>query len=210
MVIALLTLPVGLAQTTDLSVSSSEDIMVADGLQLPDYGVMWALDKWKGADELVQLNPAVLINHSLSIRSSHSLQIAGEAATVRIHREDLQIFVHGVSGDGASSRAGFILVRLMSEGARRHSNISVSNGSASHLRNNYSAGDVVELTRQQVGTTDWYRLIPKQRLLPDEYAILPLPGDAGALAGGIRDFAIDPTAPENSKAIVSEKDQGSH
>ena len=34
---------------------SSDDISIADGLQLPAYGHIWALDSWKGVKELVQL-----------------------------------------------------------------------------------------------------------------------------------------------------------
>jgi hypothetical protein len=43
-----------LAQATPRESVSSDDISVAEGLQLPTYGHVWALDTWKGVRELVR------------------------------------------------------------------------------------------------------------------------------------------------------------
>jgi hypothetical protein len=60
-----------------------------------------------------------------------------------------------------------------------------------------------------VGTTDWYRLSPRQVLSPGEYALVPLPSSPGFAEGEIFDFAIDPQAPENSDPLRSEQYRGS-
>ena len=45
------------AQASSQQSVSSDDISVAEGLQLPTYGHIWALDTWKGLRELVRLKP---------------------------------------------------------------------------------------------------------------------------------------------------------
>ena len=47
----------GQAQASSQPSVSSDDISVAEGLQLPTYGHVWALDTWKGVRELVRLRP---------------------------------------------------------------------------------------------------------------------------------------------------------
>src|ERR1700683_1918051 len=51
------TLAVSHAQSSSQQSVSSDDISVAEGLQLPTYGHIWALDTWKGVRELVRLKP---------------------------------------------------------------------------------------------------------------------------------------------------------
>ncbi len=59
-----------------------------------------------------------------------------------------------------------------------------------------------------MGTTDWYRLSPKQALAAGEYALIPLPSSPGFADGEIFDFAIDPAAPENADPLRSEQYRG--
>ena len=79
---------------------SSDDISVADGLQLPTYGHVWALDTWKGMHELVRLRPPDTMSDepSFSLKLRKSIEFKGEAAQVRVHDTTPQFFLRGVSG----------------------------------------------------------------------------------------------------------------
>jgi hypothetical protein len=145
-------LSVGHAQVTPRESVSSDDISVAEGLQLPTYGHVWALDTWKGVRELVRFN------------------IEGE------RRE--------VTKDTMAQ-----LKQL-----------------AKHADAQFP--DVISIKQQRVGTTDWYRLSPKQVLVTGEYALVPLPSSPGFADGEVFDFAIDPTAPENADPLRSEQYRG--
>jgi hypothetical protein len=68
--------------------------------------------------------------------------------------------------------------------------------------------DIISIKQQRVGTTDWYRLSPKQALAVGEYALVPLPSSPGFADGEVFDFAIDPTAPENADPLRSEQYRG--
>src|ERR1700761_3542639 len=79
---------------------SSDDISVADGLQLPTYGHVWALDTWKGMHELVRLRPPDTTSDEpgFSLRMRRSIGFKGEAAAVRVHDQGCLFFLRGVSG----------------------------------------------------------------------------------------------------------------
>jgi hypothetical protein len=70
-----------------------------------------------------------------------------------------------------------------------------------------SSSEVVELTQKSIGNTGWYRLTPKQALAPGEYALVPLPGSPAAALHEVYGFAVDPQAPENPRALRSERDR---
>lgn len=61
---------------------SSDDISVADGLQLPTYGHVWALDTWKGIRELVRLRPpdTSADDSGFSLKLRRTIEFKGEAA----------------------------------------------------------------------------------------------------------------------------------
>jgi hypothetical protein len=198
------------AQVSPQESVSSDDISVADGLQLPTYGHVWVLDTWKGLHELVKLrlpdNTADEPGFSLKLR--RSIEFKGEASPIRIHDASPQFFVRGVSGSDPG-RSDLAIVRLSMEGQRR----VVSKDALMQLKQQAKqAGsqfaDVIEIKQQRVGTTDWYRLSAKQSLLPGEYALIPFPGSPGFADGEFFDFAIDPAAPENADPLRSEQYRG--
>src|ERR1700735_2479762 len=76
----------GQAQTSSQPSVSSDDISVAEGLQLPTYGHIWALDTWKGIRELVRLRPPdTTAEPGFSFKLRHTIEFKGEAALVRVH-----------------------------------------------------------------------------------------------------------------------------
>src|SRR3984957_7324290 len=79
---------------------SSDDISVAEGLQLPTYGHVWALDTWKGVRELVRLKPpdATGDDSGFSLKMRRTIEFKGEAALVRVHDAAPLFFLRGVSG----------------------------------------------------------------------------------------------------------------
>jgi hypothetical protein len=189
---------------------SSDDISVADGLQLPTYGHVWVLDTWKGLHELVRLRPPDngADDSGFSLKLKHSIEFKGEAATVRVHDAAPQFFLRGVSGSD-NGRSDLVAVRLTIEGQRR----VLSKDSQLQLKQQAkhagaATADVIEMKQQRVGSTDWYRVSARQSFTPGEYALLPLPGSPGFAEGEIFDFAIDPVAPENADPLRSEQYRG--
>src|SRR5271168_487215 len=99
---------------------SSDDISVAEGLQLPTYGHIWALDTWKGIHELVRLRPpdTSADDSGFSLKLRHSIEFKGEAAQVRVHDPAPLFFLRGVSGSD-NGRSDLVVVHLSIEGPRR-------------------------------------------------------------------------------------------
>src|ERR1700677_1285003 len=79
---------------------SSDDISVAEGLQLPTYGHVWALDTWKGIRELIRLRPpdTTADDSGFSLKLKRTIEFKGEAAAVRVPDLAPQFFLRGVSG----------------------------------------------------------------------------------------------------------------
>jgi hypothetical protein len=197
------------AQVTPRESVSSDDISVAEGLQLPTYGHVWALDTWKGVRELVRLRPPDATDDpGFSLKLRRTIEFKGEAAAVRVHDAAPQFFLRGVSG-GDNGRSDLVVVRLNVEGERRE----VTKDAMAQLKQQAKHADgqfpdIISIKQQRVGTTDWYRLSPKQELAAGEYALVPLPSSPGFADGEVFDFAIDPTAPENADPLRSEQYRG--
>jgi hypothetical protein len=189
---------------------SSDDISVADGLQLPVYGRIWALDTWKGIQELVQLGRVEIKGKqvALTLKSRHPLEIPGEAANVRIHPAALKLFLRRPAGQPSSGSSPFAIVRLTVTGQNRQITKAASDDLAREAKGDKPRSeDLIELEQERIGATNWYRLFPEHPLSPDEYAIIPLPGSQSASPDEIYDFAVDPQAPENLKPLRSERDR---
>ncbi len=189
---------------------SSDDISVADGLQLPTYGHVWALDTWKGMHELVRLRPPDTMSDepAFSLKLRKSIEFKGEAAMVRMHDSAPLFFLRGVSG-ADNGRSDLVVVRLNVEGQRREvpkDALGKMKDQAKHADAQYPG--LIGLKQQRVGTTDWYRLTAQQELATGEYALIPLPASPGFADGEVFDFAIDPDAPENSDPLRSEQYRG--
>jgi hypothetical protein len=198
------------AQVTPRESVSSDDISVAEGLQLPTYGHVWALDTWKGVRELVRLKPpdTTADDSGFSLKLRRTIEFKGEAAAVRVHDPAPQFFLRGVSGND-NGRSDLVVVRLNAEAERREvtkDTMAELKQQAKHTDGQYP--DIISMKQQRVGTTDWYRLSPKQILAAGEYALVPLPASPGFADGEVFDFAIDPTAPENADPLRSEQYRG--
>jgi hypothetical protein len=202
-------LVLGQAQVPPRESVSSDDISVAEGLQLPTYGHIWALDTWKGVRELVRLKPPDTTGEpGFSLKLRHTIEFKGEAALVRVHDTAPLFFLRGVSGSD-NGRSDLVVVRLNIEGQRREASkdaMTQLKQQAKHADAQYP--DLIGLKQQRVGTTDWYRLSPRQVLAPGEYALVPLPDSPGFAEGEVFDFAMDPEAPENSDPLRSEQYRG--
>jgi hypothetical protein len=203
-------LVLGHAQVSTRESVSSDDISVADGLQLPTYGHVWALDTWKGVRELVRLKPpdTTADESGFPIKMRHTIEFKGEAAMVRVHDPSPQFFLRGVSGSD-TGRSDMVVVHVNLEGQRRE----VAKDAMAQLKQHAKHADaqypdLISVKQQRVGTTDWYRLSPLQVLAPGEYALVPLPGSPGFAEGEVFDFAVDPDAPENRDPIRSEQYRG--
>ena len=160
---------------------SSDDISVADGLQLPTYGHVWALDTWKGLHELIRLRPPDTTGDEsgFSLKVRRNIDFKGEAAVVRLHDASPAFFVRGVSGSDAG-RSDVVAVRLNMEGQHRvapKDTLSLLKQQAKRqtAQGGAPSAGIVEIKQQRVGATDWYQLSLPHALAPGEYALIPLP-----------------------------------
>jgi hypothetical protein len=186
---------------------SSDDISVAEGLQLPTYGHVWALDSWKGFHELLQLKaPDLLAEQSANpFKFHHAIEFKGEASTIRIHDAAVLFFVRGVSGGGGDG-TGLVAVPLVTQGQRREASKEVMAELKQQSKPDGAISrDILRFKQERIGSTDWYRLTPIGALSPGEYALVPLPSTPGFVEGEIFDFAFDPQAPENRNPLRSEQ-----
>jgi hypothetical protein len=189
---------------------SSDDISVAEGLQLPTYGHVWVLDTWKNVRELVRLKPpdATADAPAFPFKLRHTIEFKGEAARVRVHDASPVFFLRGVSGTD-EGRSDLVVVQVNIEGQRREVAKAAMDQLKQHAKHpDAQYPDLVGIKQQRVGSTDWYRLSPKQVLAPGEYALVPLPASPGFADGEVFDFAIDPQAPENADPLRSEQYRG--
>jgi hypothetical protein len=203
-------LALGRAQSPPRASVSSDDISVAEGLQLPTYGHVWALDTWKGMRELVRLRPpeSTTEESAFPLKLRRAIEFKGEAAQIRVHDAAPQFFVRGVSG--GDGRSDLVVAHMSIEGQNR----AVAKEAMTQLKQlakhaDSQFPDLIAIKQQRVGSTDWYRLSPQQVLPPGEYALIPLPSSQGFAEGEIFDFAIDPDAPENADPLRSEQYRGS-
>ena len=111
------------AQVSPPESVSSDDISVADGLQLPTYGHVWVLDTWKGLHELVKLRPpdSTADEPGFSFKLRRSIEFKGETSPIRVHDASPQFFLRGVSGSD-TGRSDLAIVRLNMAGPRRPPN----------------------------------------------------------------------------------------
>ena len=200
----------GQAQDSPLDGPSSDDISVADGLQLPIYGRIWAMDTWHGVKELVQLTPVVTSGKEagLTLKTRHPFEIRGEAAKVRIHDTVPELFLRTPAKQASSLTSPFAIIRLTVTGQNRQAEKGAANDLMREIKGDRPQSfDLIEFEQKRLGATNWYQLVPTHPLSPDEYAVIPLPGSQGTAPDEIFDFAVDPQAPENLKPLRSERDR---
>jgi len=189
---------------------------VAPGLVLPDAGHEWALDKFGGQPQLVQLKYTAVQsnNHVVSNIAKENVapfvykpkatwEVPGPAAAVRLHTVTPVIFFVSTydDEDAADSSVGLdslALVKLQVHKDRR----IVSTTAYTQLTGKAKRSeDQVETVTEKIGSSGWFKISPKEPLPPGEYGLVRLPKQANLLGAAIFDFAIDPSAPENPKAI---------
>lgn len=201
------------AAAADPSAVSSDDIRVADGLQLPSYGHAWMLDTWQGIQELVELHPATPSDRAINIKFHRTVELPGGQAAVRSHVGAPPIFIREPAAiyesrsGGGLDRSQFAIVPLQASHHRRKASSAVLDSVAAIAKGKPASSEVVELKQESIGNTGWYRLTPEQTLAPGEYALVPLPGSPAAALDEVYGFAVDPPAPENSGALRSERDR---
>jgi hypothetical protein len=209
------------SSTREDSPAVAAGTQIGDGLVLPSTGHVWAVDTFGGVRQLVQMKyvPTDIDRHAGSnmlktnlapfvYKQKQSVEIQGAAANLRLHDPNIVIYARGYgsanedaapSSDNSSARMELALVRLESRKDRRVvSTIAFTQITGNAKRNS----QVIDITIEKLGNTDWQRITSKTALSPGEYALMPMPHGQDLFATAIFDFAIDPTAPANPNAIV--------
>ena len=150
------------------------------------------------------------------------LQLRGEQAAVQLHENDpvfylkldddtpssgtvLTVDTHGASAQANSRRAkqpdesSYVIVRT---DVRQDARI-VASFNIYDLGTGKRQEDVVEMDATLLPGGHWLKLVPGEKLLIGEYALLEVLG-AKEINLGVWDFGVHPTAPENRDALLPE------
>ncbi len=192
---------------------------VAPGLALPDAGHVWALDKFGGEPQLVQLKYTVinLNNHAASnfvkvnlapfiYKPKVTWELPGSAAVVRLHDPTPAIFLAGIydnqdAADPAALCGNLVLVRTTVRNDKRVVGTAEFTQLTARAKR---SEEVIETVIEKFGKNGWYKLAPKQPLSPGEYALVRQPQQENTFGTSIFDFAIDFGAPQNSNAVSAD------
>jgi hypothetical protein len=109
----------------------------------------------------------------------------------------------GESND-ASTQWILALVRLESKPDKRLAATIAFGAVTSKAERSQS---LVETVTERVPDTNWYRIKPTQPLAPGEYGLVRIPQNQNMFGSAIYDFAIDPTAAENSDPVRAETEK---
>lgn len=212
--------------------------VVAPGLHLPDQDGIFVLDYFQGIPELVHLDQSAGdINRDAShnvlraaIGSFHGAQepvrIDGQAARVRIHVNDPELYVSLNSDSSAqvapesalvvnthdanptkekdsysSPESRYVIVRLEVQPRER----VLGAIRISHLGSIHQSEDIVPTKSEILPGRHWMKLTPQEPLDIGEYALMEILAP-GMINLDVWDFGVSPNAPENKHPITPIKD----
>lgn len=207
--------------------------LVAPGLHLPDENGIFALDYFQGMPELVYLeqhagNVNEYSGHNVlaaAIATFHGAQepirINGQAARVRLHVNDPDLYVSLTTGnseevapesalvvntrdnnkpdksDVSSPESHYAIVRVdVRPGERVVGAVRVSRAGMAT-----QSSDIVPTTVQILPGRHWMKVTPKEPLTVGEYALMEIlaPGEVNL---DVWDFGVSPNSPENAHPIT--------
>ncbi len=206
---------------------------VAPDLALdPEYGVL-TLDTWHASPELVPLTQSQgELNHQTGhnivrgivnpLSTAHQvIQLKGERADVQLHVNDpvfyiklddelpssgqaLTVDTHGASQSGKNRRrpdeSSYVIVRVdVRQDARVIASFAINALGTARRQE-----DVIETDANALPGGHWLRIVPAEKLLIGEYALLEVLSER-EINLGVWDFGVHPTAPENRDALKPEK-----
>jgi hypothetical protein len=205
---------------------------VAPNLHLAPEDAVLALDTFRDLPELVPLSQTdgelnKQTGHSVlrakvdPQASPHQIVVLkGETAPVQFHVDQPEFYLklddvlpsgghaltvdtHGTAGDAPKRRSStndYVILRV---DVRQDARVLVSFNMAA-LQNGKRQEDVVETTLTELPGGHWLKVVPQERLLVGEYALVEIL-DEKTLNLGVWDFGIHPTAPENRDALLPDK-----
>lgn len=206
---------------------------VAPGLQLPDQDGIFVLDNFQNIPELVHLDQSTgNVNRDAShnvLRAAvdsfrgaqQPVRIQGQAAKVRVHVDDLVLYV---SLDGSSQEVApesALVVNTHGQSSMQDKNSYSSPDSRyaivrvevvprervigamriSRVGNVTQSEDIIPTNATILPGRHWMKLTPKQPLTVGEYALMEILGP-GVINLDVWDFGVSPNAPENKHPIT--------
>ncbi|MGI8770373.1 MAG: hypothetical protein ACR2JE_02950 [Acidobacteriaceae bacterium] len=202
---------------------------ITPGLRLPSLDGVWALDYFRDRPELVTLqqnsgNMNQQTGHNVLRATLNPLggtkqqvRLDGPRSKVRLHENDPALYISLTGGDeeagpdainvdtqGAkapgvvsSPKSQYIIVRAESKRDYR----VVGTVRMDALGRMSQSQDVVQTTSTILPGGHWMKVVPKEPLLIEEYALIEVLGSR-EINLSVWDFAVDPQAPENPNAIL--------
>jgi hypothetical protein len=208
---------------------------VSPGLRLPDQDGVWALDTFHDQPELVALTQnSGNVNHDNAhnvLRAAlnplggiqQSVQIPGAESKVRLHINDLALYVSIAGSDDNEADRSALTVDTHGLGSAKDKGAASSANSQyaivrvrSNFKKDYRAvsgvkiavggkvtqtEDVIPTMAQVLPGNRWVRLTLHEPLTIGEYALMEVLGP-GEVNVSVWDFRIDPQSPDNKNAIM--------
>ncbi len=201
--------------------SAQVTLPVESGLVIPNDDLPWALDKFKGIDQLIPVhrsstnfnnhtgaNLVGAFSQSFFYKPKLTTELPGVKARTVVHDPGASFYFRvspDPDGDGnpnaRTAIVGWEILRAAVEKDKRvFQQVRITTLTNHGKRADFAVDSEIE---QLPG--GWTKITPKAPLVPGEYAIAPIFRDPKFMSGALFDFTLDPSG-ENPKDVVLRTD----
>ena len=198
--------------------SAQATLLVEPGLVIPNDDLPWALDKYKGIDQLVPVHRSStnFNNHvganlvgaatqSFFYKPKVTTELPGVTARTIVHDLRATFYFRDApdpDGDGnPNARTAVVGWEILRASVKSDKRVFQQVRITSLTNQGKRANAVVYSEIEQL-PGGWTKITPKAPLEPGEYAIAPIFKDPKFMSGAVFDFSLDPTGENAKDAIV--------
>lgn len=203
---------------------------VAPGLQLPDQGGIYLLDRFKGEPRLVEVvqngseinqqrtkNILRSVINPLPTGPTQTVELRGARAQVQSHTTQPEFYININFDDDAAAKsaqaAGFERFRIVRVQAKEKDKVRIISNLKTSLLGKVKEQREVVPTRSEKLTGDWWKVVPAEPLPQGEYALVEMLNDK-QMNLYVWDFGVDLKAPPNRQAwaprVVEKSETGTN
>ena len=163
-------------------------LVVAPGLKIPNGNVPWLLDTVEGKQVLVPIHHAAVTAATTATVGT----LEGASSKSPVHAATPAFFIHTSdrtenTGDaGRGMPTGWALVSAKVDGNER----SIARAKFADVNSATVCNAPVLCTTAETLPEGWLRIVPREPLLPGEYALLPVPRNASTAIPVVYDFTV--------------------
>jgi hypothetical protein len=196
-------------------------LAVEPGLLIPNDDLPWALDKFKGMDQLIPVHHSSTnfnnhtganmvggLSQSFFYKPKMTTEVPGIRARTVVHDPRASFYFRYApdpDGDGnPTARAEIVGWEILKAAVEKDKRV-FQQVRITALTNHGKRADPAIDSEIEKLAGGWIRIIPKSPLDPGQYAIAPIFRDPKYMAGALFDFTLDPSG-ENPKDAVPRSD----